>query len=226
MTLTYYGHSCFGLFTGTHHLVFDPFITPNALAKDIRLEQIPADFILVSHGHADHLADLVPLATRTGATVVGCWELHSWAQHLGIATTHPMNTGGSWSFPFGRVQMVNAVHSSSGPEGQYLGQPAGFVIQLPERTIYYSGDTALHMDMQLIAHRHRIDLALLCLGDNFTMDYHDAAQAAQWVGCRRVVGMHYDTFPYIQLDHAAARTHFHEKGLELTLMTIGTTLEV
>ena len=149
--MTYYGQSCFMVEAGGHKILFDPFITPNELASHIDVDSIVPDFILVSHGHQDHVADLLPLAGRSGAVVVGSFELTTWLGNNGISNTHPMNIGGKWQFPFGTVKMVNAVHSNSLPDGTYSGTEAGYVIQSGGKTIYYAGDTALHYDMKLLA---------------------------------------------------------------------------
>src|SRR5690349_8033468 len=145
MRFTYYGQSCFQVETGGKNLVFDPFITPNELAKHIRLQDIGADYILVSHGHGDHVADCVALAKQTGATVVGGFEVVNWLQGKGVEKIHPMNHGGSWNFDFGRVKCTNAIHSSNMPDGSYGGNPMGFIVTTPDKTFYYSGDTALTM---------------------------------------------------------------------------------
>lgn len=225
MKVTYYGHSCFGVETQGIHLLFDPFIQGNELAANVIVDSIPADFILATHGHADHVGDLASIGGRTGATVVGVWEIHDWACRQGLKT-HPMNIGGSWQFGFGVVTLVNAVHTSSFPDGSYAGNPAGFIVKLNEgKTFYYAGDTALNMDMQLIPRRHKLNLAFLPIGGNFTMDYHDAVTAAEFVQCNRVIGMHYDTFGYIKIDHAAAQSAFKAAGKELILMEVGSVTE-
>ncbi|MFO0484508.1 MAG: metal-dependent hydrolase, partial [Sphingobacteriia bacterium] len=210
MRITYYGHSCFGIETQGTHLLFDPFITHNALAKGkADAGTVPADYILISHAHEDHVADLLPIAQRTGATVVCAYEVHSWCQHKGIAATHPMNTGGAWQFPFGTVRCVEAVHSSTFADGTPGGNPMGYVLELAEgKNLYFAGDTALSQNMQLIPRRTRLDMALLPIGGNFTMDAVDALQAAEFIQCQDIIGMHYDTFGYIKIDHAAAKETF------------------
>lgn len=221
MELSYYGHACFGLTIGGHRLLIDPFISPNPLAAHIDVASIEADFILISHAHGDHIADAVSIAQRTGAQIVSNYEIITWFEEQGIKGGHPMNIGGSWAFPFGKLHLVYAAHSSAFPDGRYGGNPAGFIIETEAGNLYYSGDTALTYDMKLIAEKWKLDLAILCIGDNFTMGYQDAAIAAEFIGCDRIVGMHYDTFPYVQIDHSAAQAAFSAKGKALTLLEIG-----
>ena len=224
MNLTYYGHACFGIETGGHHLLFDPFISPNELAKDIDIHSIPADAILVSHGHVDHLADAATIAQRTGAPIISNWEIIDWFGTQGLQNGHPMNHGGAWSFPFGRVKYTNAVHSSGLPDGTYGGNPGGFVVETAEAAFYYSGDTALTLDMQLLGEEFDLSFAVLPVGDNFTMGAKDAARAAKLLGVEIVVGVHFDTFPYIKIDHEKARAAFQAEGKTLLLPKIGETL--
>ncbi len=222
LSITYYGHSCFGVQLGSQHLVFDPFITGNSLASSVQLDSIPAEFILVSHAHADHTGDLVALAKRTGATVIANWEIAQWCEKQGLKT-HAMNTGGRHAFPFGDVQLVAAVHSSSFPDGTYGGNPNGFVIEHPHGAFYYAGDTALFGDMELLQNRFDIDLAFLPIGSNVTMDFEDACEAARLVNTTTVIGMHFDSFPSIKINHEAAIKHFDHHDRTLILMGIGET---
>ncbi|MDX6765445.1 MAG: metal-dependent hydrolase [Candidatus Methylacidiphilales bacterium] len=226
MKLTSFGHSCFSVETAGKHLLFDPFIRPNPLAAGVKVEDIRADFLFISHGHADHIADAVEIARRTGALVVANWEVCAWLNAQGVANTHPMNHGGTKTLPFGRVKMVAAVHSSSFPDGTYAGNPAGFVIESEEGNFYYSGDTALTYDMKLVGETTALDFAVFCIGDNFTMGPGDAIRAAEWVGTKVVVGVHYDTFPYIVIDSSAATELFRKAGLTLHLPRIGQALSV
>ncbi len=223
MKITYYGHSSFGLQIGGKNLVFDPFISLNDLAKDIDVEQIPCDYLLLSHGHGDHVADAVSILKRTGAVAVANFEICAWLEKQGCDATHPMNHGGTWTFDFGKVQYVNAIHSSSMPDGSYGGNPGGFLIQAEGKTIYYSGDTALTYDMKMFGELYDIDLAFLCLGGNFTMGPQEAVIAAQWIDCMQIVGMHFDTFGYIKIDHDATQAAFEAAGIALTLPQIGET---
>lgn len=226
MKLTYYGHSCFGLETAGSHLLFDPFITPNELAKDVDISKIQADYMLISHGHDDHVADAVAIAQRTGATVVAAFEIVNWFATQGVDKAHPMNLGGGVDLPFGRVKFVTAIHSSVLPDGTYGGNPGGFVLKLGDQTVYYAGDTALTLDMKLLADSHDIDHAILPIGDNFTMGVEDAIKAAEFVGCKNVIGMHYDTFPYIEIDKEAAKEQFSKAGLTLNLLDINQTIDL
>ncbi|HIA07371.1 MAG TPA: metal-dependent hydrolase [Flavobacteriales bacterium] len=224
MKLSYYGHSTFLLEIKGLNLLFDPFITPNELAKNIDVNSIPADYILVSHGHEDHVADAVSIAKRTGATVVSNFEIVSWFGVQGVEKGHPMNHGGSWSFDFGSVKYVNAVHSSVLPDGTYGGNPGGFIISTDEGNVYYAGDTALTYDMKLIGDTANISHAILPIGDNFTMGVDDAVIAAEFVGCNEIIGMHYDTFGYIEIDKEEAKGKFSTAGKTLTLLNIGETI--
>ena len=221
MEIRYLGHSCFTIKTQGKTLLFDPFISGNELAKGIEMSSIQADYILVSHAHEDHTADLIALAQSTGATVIAIWEIHAWLNKQGITNTHPMNIGGKKVFEFGTVHMTYAMHSSSFADGTYGGQAVGFLLEVIGKTIYYSGDTGLTHEMKLLGDRFTIDWAILPIGDNFTMDAHDAALAATFLKTKNVIGMHYDTFGFIKIDHQAAVTAFEKLGSNLTLMKIG-----
>ena len=226
MRITYYGHSCFMAEIKGKKLLFDPFITPNELAKDINIADIEPDYILLSHGHNDHVADAEAIAKSTGATIIANYEVAMWFAGKGITKYHPMNHGGKWDFDFGTVKAVNAVHSSSMPDGSYGGNPIGFVIISEEKNFYYSGDTALTLDMQLIPMFAEIDFSVLPVGDNFTMGMEDAASAAKMVQSDTVIGVHYDTFGFIRIDHEKATAIFKSKGLNLLLPKIGETIDV
>jgi L-ascorbate metabolism protein UlaG (beta-lactamase superfamily) len=221
MKLSYYGHSCFSVEIAGKSLLFDPFITPNELASHIKPDQIAADYILISHGHFDHIADAVEIAKRTDATLVSNYEIVAWLGKQGIEKAHPLNHGGGWTFDFGRVKYVNAVHSSQLPDGSYGGNPGGFVVQNEKEAFYYSGDTALTCDMQFIAEEFELRFAVLPIGDNFTMGAQDAAKAAGLLKCKQVVGVHYDTFPVTKIDHADAVATFARADVKLHLLPIG-----
>ena len=226
MKLTYYGQSCFAVEAGGKNLLFDPFISPNELAKDIKIDQIKADYILLSHGHQDHVADLIPIAKQNNATVIGAFEVAMWANQQGVEKYHPMNTGGKWKFDFGTVKCTNAVHSSVMPDGSYGANPMGFIVTTNEKTFYYSGDTALTMDMQLVPRWGKPDFAVLPIGDNFTMGYEDAIMAAEMIQCKTIVGVHYDTFGFIKIDHEKVKKAFSEAGLDLYLVPVGGSIDL
>jgi L-ascorbate metabolism protein UlaG (beta-lactamase superfamily) len=221
MKVTYYGHACFAAQAANKTLLFDPFITGNALAKAIDVKKVPADYIFISHGHADHLADAADIAKRTGATIVSNYEVTVWFGKQGLPKTHPLNHGGAGRFDFGRVKFVNAIHSSSLPDGAYGGNPGGFVVESAEGNFYYSGDTALTMDMKLIGEATRLTFAALCIGDNFTMGVDDAIKAAEFVRCREILGLHYNTFPPITINTSAAIEKFKAARQHLHLLEPG-----
>ncbi len=221
MEITYYGHACFSAQVGNKSLLFDPFITGNELAKNVDVRKVPADYILISHGHQDHVGDAAEIAKRTGATIVSNFEITTWFNKQGLEKTHPLNHGGGYQFDFGRVKLVNALHSSSLPDGSYGGNPGGFVVESNEGNFYYSGDTALTLDMKLIGESTRLKFAALNLGDNFTMNVEDAVKAADFVKCNEVLGLHFDTFPPIRIDHAAAVKKFKAAGKDLRLLKPG-----
>lgn len=225
MQITYYGQSCFQVNIGGYKILFDPFITPNPLAKDIDITKIEADYILLSHAHQDHIYDAEAIAKNTGATIIGIWEIHAWFEQKGVKT-HPMNIGGKWPFEFGTVIMTPALHSSSFPDGSYGGNPAGFVIENDEHTFYYSGDTALFSDMKLIGEMYKPEFAFLPVGDNFTMGIKEAVMASRFVGVKKIIGMHFDTFPYIQIDHKEAMMIASFNEAELILPEIGKPFEI
>lgn len=225
MNITYYGHSCFGIEIKGKHIVFDPFISPNELAKSINVNTIKADYILISHGHEDHIADAVALAKRTNAKVICAWEINVWLGKQGVENIHPMNTGGKVKLDFGNVKCVSAIHSSSLPDGSYGGNPMGFVVESEEGNFYYAGDTALTYDMKLIGEYRKINFAFLPIGDNFTMGPENAIIASDFINCSDIIGMHYDTFGYIKIDHNEAQNKFKQSGKSLTLMKIGETIQ-
>lgn len=227
MQLTYFGHSCFSVVLNGKTLLFDPFISYNPLAKHIDIKSIKADFILLSHGHADHVADVGALAAQTGALVIGSHEVTEWFKKNGVENVHGMNPGGKTAFPFGTLRGVAAVHSSSMPDGSYGGNPMGLVIESNDGCLYYSGDTALTMDMKLLPHISApIDVAVLPIGGNYTMDAADAALAAEWIQCKSAIGVHYNTFPPIAIDTTAAKAVFNAKKVPLWLPAIGETITI
>jgi L-ascorbate metabolism protein UlaG (beta-lactamase superfamily) len=226
MKITYYGHSCFSIMANDKTILFDPFISGNELAKDIKIDEIAADYIFVSHGHFDHTLDVVRIADRTGATVVGSWELYDHFTKQGLKHVQPLNPGGKLKFDFGTVKAVVAQHSSSFQDGSYAGVANGFVFQTPDGNFYYSGDTALTLDMTLIPKFATLDFAVFPIGDVLTMGIEDAIEAANFVNVEKVLGVHYDTFGFIQLDKTDAVNQFAQSGIALTLAAIGQSIEI
>ena len=225
MKITSYGHASLGIEINNKHIIVDPFITANERASHIDIDTLKADYILLTHAHQDHILDAEAIAKRTGATIVSNYEIAVHYQNLGLEA-HPMNHGGVWNFDFGQVKYVNAIHTSSFPDGTYGGQPGGFVISDGKKTIYIAGDTALTYDMKLIPLQHKLDMAILPIGNNFTMGVDDAILTSDFVECDSVLGYHYDTFGYIEIDHAAAKQKFAENNKTLTLLDIGGSIEV
>lgn len=226
MKITFLGHAALRIDTGAHQLVVDPFITGNPLAKGkIDLDSLAPDFILLTHAHQDHVLDAEALAGKSGATIISNYEIVSHYQAKGLQG-HPMNHGGARNFDFGWLKYVNAVHTSSFADGTYGGQPGGFLLRAGGKQIYIAGDTALHMDMKLLPHYGKIDLAVLPIGDNFTMGVDDALLASGFVACSRVLGVHYDTFGYIVIDKEQAAATFAKAGKSLLLPEIGESLTV
>jgi L-ascorbate metabolism protein UlaG (beta-lactamase superfamily) len=225
MKITYLGHAALSIEVAGKRLIVDPFISPNPLAKDIDVDALEADYILITHAHQDHIVDVDAIAKRTGATIVSNYEIVTHYGNLGFEG-HPMNHGGSWNFDFGRVTYTNAIHTSSFPDGSYGGQPGGFLLETEEGNIYIAGDTALTFDMKLIPMQCKLDFAVLPIGDNFTMGYESAVIAADFIECDKIMGYHYDTFGYIEIDHDKAKNAFSEAGKELILLPIGDSVKV
>ncbi|MEM9686173.1 MAG: metal-dependent hydrolase [Bacteroidota bacterium] len=226
MKITYLGHGALHIIWGDTHLVCDPFISGNPLARHINIKDIKADYMLITHGHEDHVLDAEEIAKHNDATLISSFEIISWFGKKGLKG-HPMNLGGKYSFDFGTVKYVNAIHSSVLPDGTYGGNPGGFVIWDQESCIYIAGDTALSEDMKLIPKTcPRLDLAILPIGDNFTMGYEDAVIASDYIDCNRIMGYHFDTFPPITIDKAKARALFTEHNKELIIPEIGETISL
>lgn len=226
MRVTYYGQSAFMIEVAGAKLLFDPFITGNPKAAAIDIGTLKPDYILVSHGHGDHVGDAEQIAKHSGATIISNYEIVSWFTGKGIEGGIGLNLGGGIDLPFGRVQLVPAWHSSVLPDGTNGGTAGGFIVTHQGGTFYFSGDTALFQEMKLFGRRHTIDAAFLCLGDHFTMDMVDAVHAAEFLGTDTVIGMHFDTFPPIAIDHQKAMDLFTAANKKLTLPAIGQSFEI
>lgn len=226
MQFTYWGHAGFSVIIKGKHILFDPFISGNPLAKTIDINTIDADYIFVSHGHSDHVLDVVSIAKRTGAKVISNPEVSHWFAKQGIENLHEVNHGSPVDFGFGEARTVNAIHSSGLPDGSYGGNPLGFVFTTAEGNFYFAGDTALTMDMQLIPLFTKLDFAVLPIGGNYTMDFNDAVLASDFIQCNKIIGVHYNTFPVIKIDTEKAQAVFTNKGKTLLLPQIGETMNM
>ena len=225
MKITFLGHASLQVEVSGKTILVDPFISGNPKASNIDVNSLQADYILLTHAHQDHILDVESIAQRTGATIVSNYEIVSHYQAKGFQG-HPMNHGGHWQFDFGRVKYVNAIHTSSFPDGSYGGQPGGFVIEGEHKNIYIAGDTALTFDMKLIPMETKLDLAILPIGDNFTMGVDDAIIAADFVECDKILGYHFDTFGYIEIDQEDAKRKFFDREKDLMILEIGESLEL
>ena len=225
MRITFYGHACLGIEIDNTSILVDPFITGNPKASGIDIESLNPDFILVTHAHQDHILDVEAIAKRSKAIIISNYEIVTYYQNNGLEG-HPMNHGGSWTFDFGKIKYVNAIHTSSFPDGSYGGQPGGFVIEGEHKNIYIAGDTALTYDMKLIPLQTNLDLAILPIGDNFTMGIDDAIIASDFLNCDKILGYHFDTFGFIEIDHDEAKKKFFDKDKDLMLLDIGSSIEI
>jgi L-ascorbate metabolism protein UlaG (beta-lactamase superfamily) len=225
MKITFYGHACLGIHVNDVNILVDPFISGNPKESLINIDSLKADYILLTHAHQDHILDVEAIAKRTNAVIISNYEIVTYYEKKGFEV-HPMNHGGQWDFEFGNLKYVIAHHTSSFPDGSYGGQPGGFVIEGEHKNIYIAGDTALTMDMKLIPLQTKLDLAVLPIGDNFTMGIDSAILASDFVQCDKILGYHYDTFGYIEIDHEEAKRKFFDKGKDLMLLDIGENIEL
>lgn len=226
MKITFLGHAALSIELSNHQILIDPFISGNEkTAGIVDIDSLNPDYILVTHAHQDHILDVESIAKRSDATVVSNYEI---AMHYGDKglKAHPMNHGGNWQFDFGKLKYTQAIHTSSFPDGSYGGQPGGFIINAENKRIYVAGDTALTMDMKLIPAEAPLDLAILPIGDNFTMGIDDAVIAAEFLECDQILGYHYDTFGYIEIDHNKALSTFEKSGKKLHLLKIGNSISI
>jgi len=220
MNCRFLGHSCFLLEIGNHTILVDPFINDNPLAEHVDITSIKPDYMLVSHAHGDHCADVEFFAKQSSCTLIANYEIVNHFAKQGIQG-FAMNSGGSEAFPFGTLTMTHAYHSSSFPDGSYGGNPNGFIIQSNDACVFYSGDTSLTMDFALIAERYSIDMAILPIGSVFTMDHIDAAKACAMLKAKRCMGVHFDTFPPISIDHDLVNGYMKSEHISFILPKIG-----
>ena len=196
--ITFLGHSAFYMEGEKAKLVIDPFLTGNPVAQK-KPEELKVDFVLLTHGHGDHIGDAVDIAKANNATIIAPFELANYCAQQG-ANVHPMHIGGARQFPFGKVKLTIAHHGSAAPDGTYTGNPCGFLITMDGKTFYHPGDTGLFYDMKLIGEMNSIDVAVLPIGDNFTMGVDDAVKATEFLRPKMVIPMHFKTFDVIDVE--------------------------
>ncbi len=222
--LIYHGHSFVELQLREKKILIDPFISGNPLC-DITIDKAKCDHIVLTHGHGDHIGDTADIAAKFNAQVIATFELAEYFAKLGTSVHH-MNLGGSHNFPFGNLKLTIAHHSSSTPDGVYAGDPAGVVIDSGGTVIYHAGDTALFYDMKLIGEMHKINYALLPIGDNFTMGIDDAVKAAEFLNADTVIPVHYNTFDMIKADEGEFARKIESIGRKCRALKPGESLEL
>ena len=225
MQVTYFGHSCFMVKVKGKNILFDPFITPNPLAKAIDIKAIQPDYIFISHGHFDHIQDTVAIAQQSNAIVIAGWEIYTWLGKQGLNNVQPLNVGGQRPFDFGTVRCWSANHSNSLPDGTYGGAASGYSIYSEEGNFYYTGDAALSYDMKLLTRFQQPDWIAVPIGDSLTMGIDDAIELAGWLEVKKILGVHYDTFDLIRIDHRKATEKCAAAGITLLLPGIGYTID-
>lgn len=226
MKITFLGHASLLIEAKNISILIDPFITGNEKASGkIKIQDLNPDYILITHAHQDHVLDVETIAKSSGAVIVSNYEIAMYYEAKGLKV-HPMNHGGNWKFDFGNLKYVNAIHTSSFADGTYGGEPGGFVLSTEDKHIYIAGDTALTMDMKLIPISTSLNLAVLPIGDNFTMGIDDAVLASNFIECDTILGYHYDTFGYIEIDHNLAIEKFSNAGKRLHLLDIGASMTI
>jgi L-ascorbate metabolism protein UlaG (beta-lactamase superfamily) len=226
MKVTFFGHSCFLIETKGYSLLFDPFISGNELASSISIDSIKADYILLSHGHLDHVLDAERIGKSNQSVIISNFEIASYYENKGLAS-HPMNNGGSFLFPFGKVKYTPAIHSSSLPDGSYGGNPGGFVVQNEEGAFYFSGDTSLDLNMQLIPRFFgKLNFCILPIGSNFTMDVDEAIVAAEFLDCDTIIACHFNTFAPIVVNTQETIEKFNMSNIKLHILEIGHSIEL
>jgi len=223
MKITYYGQSFVQLESNENSILIDPFITGNPLCS-IKSDDVKCNFIILTHGHGDHLGDAIDIAKKNNACVIATFELAEYVNKKGVEVHH-LNLGGGYNFSFGRVKLTLAHHSSSTPDGTYMGEAAGVLFTMDGKTFYHAGDTSLFYDMKLIGEMNKIDFAFLPIGDNFTMGIDDAVKAAEFINAPVVIPIHYNTFDVIKADPEDFKKKIESIGKKCNILNPGESLE-
>ena len=221
--LTYFSHAAWKIETNEYTILIDPFLDDNPTSP-VKSKDVKADFIIVTHAHGDHIGDAIPIAKANNATIISNFEIANWCGEQGV-TAHPMHIGGSKEFPFGKVKLTQAFHGSSFPDGSYGGMPTGVLITIQNKTIYHSGDTGLFGDMKLIGESIPIDIALIPIGDNFTMGVDDAVKAVEFLRPKMAIPMHYNTFDIINVDPDEFVSRVKKTGVEAKVLDYGSSID-
>jgi L-ascorbate metabolism protein UlaG (beta-lactamase superfamily) len=222
--LTYFSHAAWKLETNGHIILIDPFLDDNPTSP-VKSKDVSADFIIITHAHGDHIGDAIPIAKDHNAMIIANFEIANWCGEQGV-TAHPLHIGGGRDFPFGRVKMTQAFHGSSFPDGSYGGMPTGVLITVEGKTVYHSGDTGLFGDMKLIGEMNPIDVALIPIGDNFTMGLDDAVKAVEFLQPKKAIPMHYKTFDVIDADPDQFVARVKNLGIDAQVMDYGGTIDI
>jgi L-ascorbate metabolism protein UlaG (beta-lactamase superfamily) len=221
--LTYFSHSAWMIESGVHRILIDPFLDDNPTSP-VKARDVKPDFIIVTHAHGDHFGDTLAIAKNNRAMVIANFEIAGYCADHGVQS-HGMHIGGSRTFPFGRVKFTPAWHGSTFPDGSSGGTPTGVLIMLEGKTIYHSGDTGLFSDMKLIAEMNPIDIAMIPIGDNFTMGLADAVKAVEFLKPKKVLPMHYQTFDVINSDPAEFKKLVQKLGVDVQVLKYGASME-
>ena len=222
--LTYFSHAAWRIETKGTNILIDPFLDDNPTSP-VKSKDVTADYIIVTHAHGDHIGDTIPIAKANNSTVIANFEIANWCGEQGV-TAHPLHIGGAHEFPFGRVKLIQAFHGSSFPDGTYGGMPAGVLLSVEGKTIYHSGDTCLFSDMKLIGETNPIDVAMIPIGDNFTMGIDDAVKAVEFLKPKKVFPMHYKTFDIINVDPDQFVKKVLQMGIDAQVLEYGSSVEV